>query len=283
MNLGDSIDYSIRGSWSGLLAGRERPVAEAAIFAVAQVANTGSVPFLGLAEDGQRYWVKYMGNAHGVDSLMAERVVEALARKLDSPMRRSVLVEVPDHLTHDSRLSGSGIQAGVAHGSLFLGSCQEKNVLDSVGHDGNSVRQPRFIALWELCFGEDEQWLYDRDNEDQVWSFDHGYWITGGEPEPLTARDLEITLRAWKPWEGSVRGMDPSAFLEVADRIESLAVTDFIDAIASVPVAWGVSDELLESLAWWLHHRRIHAAERMRTLANKAADLKPRSKKKRGE
>lgn len=283
MGVGEPVDYAVRESWLGLLAARARPMPEAAIFAIAQVASTGSVPFLGLAVNGGRYWVKCIGNPHGVDSLMAERVVEALARKLDAPMRPSVLVEVPEHLIHDPRLLGSGNQAGVAHGSLLLESSEVKNVLDCVGRDGNNVRQPRFIALWELCFGEDEQWLYDRDNEEQVWSFDHGYWITGGEPEPLTAMDLEVTLRSWKPWEGSVKGMHPGAFLEVADRLEGLAVTDFIDAVASVPVAWGVSDDLLESLAWWLHQRRMHVAARMRALANKASNLNPGSNKKRGE
>ena len=247
---------------------------------MAQVANTGSVPFLGLATNGNRYWVKYMGNAHGIDSLVAERVVEALAQKMDSPMRPSVLLEVPEPLTNDPRLRGSGVQAGVAHGSLFLDACQEKTVLDSVGRDGNSVRQPRFIALWELCYGEDGQWLYDRANEEQVWSYDHGYWITGGEPEPLTARDLELTAKSWKPWDGPVKGMDPEAFLEVADRIDALSVNDFIDVVASVPLAWGVSDDLLEAVAWWLHVRRNHAASRMRVLANAAAKLRPRSKTK---
>lgn len=283
MALGGSVDYSARADWAGLLVGVERPLAEAQIFAIAQVASTGSLPFLGLAVNGDRYWVKCLGNPHGVDSLIAERVVEALARKLDAPMRPSVLVEVPEHLTHDSRLIGSGNQAGIAHGSLLLDSCDVKNVLDSAKRDGNSFRQPRFIALWELCYGEDEQWLYDRDNEEQVWSFDHGYWITGGEPEPLTPRDLEVTLRKWKPWEGSVRGMDPVAFLDVAAQLEALAVADFIDVAASVPVAWGVSDDLLESLAWWLYGRRIHVAGRMRALANKAAELSPRSNTKRGE
>lgn len=280
MELGGSVDHSARADWAGLLAGVVRPVAEAQIFAIAQVASTGSLPFLGLAVNGDRYWVKCLGNPHGVDSLVAEHVVEALARKLDSPMRPSVLVGVPEHLMHDPRLVGSGNRAGIAHGSLLLDSCDVKNVLDSVNRDGNSVRQPRFIALWELCYGEDEQWLYDRENEEQVWSFDHGYWITGGEPEPLTPLDLEVTLTKWKPWEGSVRGMDPVAFLEVAARIEALTVADFIDVVASVPVAWGVSDDLLESLAWWLHGRRMHVVGRMRAFANQAAEVSPRSVKK---
>lgn len=280
MSLGESSDYSLRQSWNGLLEGCKRPSAKVQIFAVAQVADTGSVPFLGLAIDGDRYWVKYLGNAHGIDSLVAERVVEALARKLDAPMRPSVLVDVPEPLTHDPRLFGSGIRAGVAHGSLFLEACQEKTVLDSVSRDGNSGRQPRFIALWELCYGEDGQWLYDRANEEQVWSFDHGYWITGGEPVPLTVADLELTVGTWKPWVGSVRGMDQQAFIDVAERIEGLMVTDFVDVVASVPVAWGVPDRVLEALAWWLYARRTHVASRMRLLAKSAANARPKSKTK---
>nr|WP_152225496.1 HipA family kinase [Arthrobacter citreus] len=226
---------------------------------------------MGLATDGNSYWVKYLGNAHGIDSLIAERVVEALARKLSAPMRPSMLVEVPPSLLRHPELLSSGIQAGVAHGSLLLGTCQERTVLDSAARDGNAARQPRFIALWELCYGEDGQWLYDRSGEEQVWSFDHGYWITGGEPAPLTPADLEVTVNQKRPWYGSVRGMDPGAFLGVADDLALLSVTDFIDAVASVPVAWGVPDSLLETLAWWLHYRRKHVVTRMRALATEAA------------
>ncbi|NQD89424.1 hypothetical protein HP499_16690 [Paenarthrobacter sp. CM16] len=276
--MGEQIDYSIRLNWLGLLAARPRPESETDIFAIAGVANTGSVPFLGIAASGAHYWVKYMGNAHGLDSLIAERVVEALARKLDAPMRPSILVNVPEALTHDPRLVGSGIQAGVAHGSLILDNCLEKNVLDSVTRDGNRTRQPRFIALWELCYGEDEQWLYDRQNEEQVWSYDHGHWITGGEPEPLTAKDLELTVTSWKPWKGPLKGMDPGAFVEMFERIEALSVTDLIDVVASVPLAWGVPDELLESLAWWFYMRRTHAAARMRQLAKETSLANPKTK-----
>ncbi|WOC59866.1 HipA family kinase [Paenarthrobacter sp. AT5] len=280
MSMGEPVDHSIRLNWLGLLAGRPRPEAETTIFAIADVANTGSVPFLGIATDGGRYWVKYMGNAHGTDSLIAERVVEALARKLDAPMRPSVLVDVPEILTHDPRMVGSGIQAGVAHGSLFLDNCLEKNVLDSVTRDGNKTRQPRFIALWELCYGEDEQWLYDRQSDEQVWSYDHGYWITGGEPEPLTVKDLEVTVKSWEPWKGPLKGMDPAAFVDMLERIEALTVTDLIDVVASVPLAWGVPDELLESLAWWFYMRRTHAMARMRQLAKETSLANPKPKTK---
>lgn len=271
MGVGRQDDYLLQDSWSGVLSGHPRPFAETQIFAVARVADTGSVPFLGLAMDGNSYWVKYLGNAHGIDSLVAERVVEALARKLSAPMRPSMLVDVPPSLLHHPGLSTSGIQAGVAHGSLLLDTCQEKTVLDSAGRDGNAARQPRFIALWELCYGEDGQWLYDRSGEEQVWSFDHGYWITGGEPAPLTPADLLVTVNQKRPWYGPVRGMDPGAFLGVADDLESLSVADFIDVVASVPVAWGVPDSLLEALAWWLHFRRAHVVTRMRALATEAA------------
>lgn len=280
MSTAGATDYSVLESWIGQLSGLERPSAETQIFAVTQVANTGSVPFLGLAADGNRYWVKYMGNAHGVDSLVAERVVEALARKLSAPMRPSTLVDVPHSMTTDPRLLGTGIQAGVAHGSLLLEGSQEKTVLDWVGKDGNSARHPRFIALWELCFGEDGQWLYDRTHDDQMWSFDHGYWITGGEPAPLSLANLKVCVKTWRPWEGPVGGMDPSAFLDVAAELNALAVADFIDVVASVPIAWGVSDDVLEALAWWLHSRRRHAVARMQVLAVAAAKSRPRSRTK---
>lgn len=255
-----SIDYTRREAWAGLLSGQARPGPETSIFAVASVASSGSIPFLGVAQDGRRFWVKYPGNQHGLDSLVSERVVAAMADKIDAPMRESVLVDVPEWLTHDPRLSGSGIQAGVAHGSLLLDDCAEREVLDSVGRDGNNRRQPKFIALWELFLGEDGQWLYDHANDHQVWSFDHGFWTNGGEPGAMSESDYAQLVNRWSDWPRSVRGMDANTFLKVALRLEELTVADFIDVVASVPVAWGVPDSLLECLAWWLHTRRTHIA-----------------------
>ena len=264
--------YDQPEDWRGLLAGRPRPDAEASIFAIADVADSGSRPFLGLSTDGRQFWVKYQGNLHGVDALVSERVVASLAAKIGAPMRKSVLVDVPEPLVGDPRLVGSGIRAGVAHGSPLLDDCTEKEVLDSVAKDHNRFRQPRFIALWELFLGADGQWLYDHANDHQVWSFDHGFWTNGGEPSAMSGSDYQNLVHTWSDWPGSVRGMDSGTFLETAAQLEALSVFDLIDVVSGVPVAWRIPDENLECLAWWLHARKPHIADRMRALANQASN-----------
>lgn len=276
-----SADFTRRETWLGLLSTHSRPVAETSVSFIAQVSDSGSRPFLGITGDGRRFWVKYLGNQHGIDSLVSERVVAAMARKIDAPMRASVLVDVPEWLTSDGRLIGSGVQPGPAHGSEFLDNCIEKTVLDSVSRDGNRYRQPKFIALWELFLGVDEQWLYDHANDHQVWSFDHGCWTNGGEPQEMTAGDYERLLNTWGGWDGSVKGMDSQSFIDASDRLVALTVADFIDVVASVPVPWGIPDGLLECLAWWLHVRRFHVAERMRALAAQASSADKTRKRAR--
>jgi len=278
------VDYSLRGHWAGLLTGVSRPTARVTMVAVVGVTrqDTATNPFLGLGSDGQRYWVKYLGNPDGPDSLVSERVVEALSRKLNAPMRPSILVDVPVELTKDSRLAVREVQPGVGHGSLLLEPSIEKEVLDDVKRDGNNERQPRFIALWELCAGKDGQWLYDGSNDSQVWSFDHGWWINGGEAAPMTVSALDATVNHWEAWDGPVGGMSPDSFLKVADDLDALTVSDFIDVVSSVPVEWGIQDDYLEALAWWLHTRKSQTARRMRALANTSSNAKKTSNRQGG-
>lgn len=270
--MGAGTDYSERKNWRGLLAGQCRPEPEISIIAVFDVAHSsGCRPFLGLGSDGRSYWVKHRDNDHGVQSLIVERVVAAVGHLLDGPMRPAVLVTIPPAVAADPLLKGYGVSSGTAHGSEHLDDCIEKDVLANTRDDGNSVRQPKFIALWELFAGEDPQWLYSREADNQVWSFDHGFWVSGGEMGDWGGDQLERTVHVWSPWEGDVKNMDSRTFLKLADEIMSLSVENLVAAVATVPVSWGIPDYDLESMAWWLYSRRRHVSDRMRVLGLSAA------------
>ena len=270
--MGDSIDYSLRQQWLGLLSGYDRPEPEISIVAAFKVAeDSGCKPFLGLGSDGQTYWVKHRANDHGVQSLMVERVVAAVGQLLDAPLRPVKLVVIPEDIARDQMLARVGVVPGSAHGSEELADAIEKLELTNVLDDGNRYRHPRFIALWELFAGEDPQWLYSRENDYQVWSFDHGFWVSGGEMADWGGGELERIVDLWSPWVGDVKHMDPDAFIQVAEDVANLGVEDLLAAVATVPVSWGIPDEDLESLAWWIHMRRRHIADRMRALASSAS------------
>ncbi|MCO4276098.1 hypothetical protein NG701_16985 [Pseudarthrobacter sp. HLT3-5] len=270
--MGDSTDYSKRENWRGLLGGYDRPEPEVAILAVFDVAHSsGCKPFLGLGSDGQSYWVKHRNNDHGVQSLMVERVVAAVGQLLDAPIRPAVLVTIPEAVANDPMLRGYGVASGAAHGSEHLEDCIEKDELTHTRDDGNNVRQPKFIALWELFAGDDPQWLYSREADNQVWSFDHGFWVSGGEMGDWGGDELERTVHIWSPWLGDLKHMDSATFLRLANEIATLSVEDLVASVATVPVSWGIPDYDLESMAWWIHSRRRHIGDRMKALSLSAA------------
>jgi hypothetical protein len=194
---------------------------------------------------------------------------------LEAPLCPVELVSIPEAIAADPLLSGMGVASGTAHASEAVDDAIEKMELVHTRDDGNRHRQPRFIALWELFAGEDPQWLYSRQDDYQVWSFDHGFWVSGGEMGDWGGDELERTVEFWSPWNGDVRHMDPATFLVVAESVASLSVEDLLAAVATVPVSWGIPDHDLESLAWWLYSRRRHISDRMKALSG-VASLKGR-------
>ncbi|OMH30667.1 hypothetical protein BGP79_11960 [Tersicoccus sp. Bi-70] len=256
--------------WSGVLAGFSRPTADLDVWTVWQVAESGSQAFLADADDGNRYWVKHRDSPHGSYSLAVERIVAAVATVVDAPMRPIALVNVPEELWSVEPLKMLGIREGVAHASANLARNIEGEVLEHIPMDGNSGRAPRLMAMWDWFFGEDEQWLYALDEHNQVWSFDHGLWVIGGA-ERWDAGSLLHTVDLPSPLDRPVRGMDPRAFLDVAQRIEQIDPVTLQHCVADVPVEWEIPNEDLEALGWWLYVRRRKVADRMRARAAEAS------------
>ncbi|MEG9247761.1 HipA family kinase [Arthrobacter sp. Soc17.1.1.1] len=245
-----------------LLGSHTRGRATTTLVAPIQTSDAGSRPFLALAEDDNTYWVKPLGNPHGLTSLIAEQVVAHIGFLIGAPVRPVTLVDIPQTMDGWPYGEGLRVRPGVAHASLHLESHPlERDVLEYVKRDHNAERQPRFIALWEWCAGEDEQWLYDLGADHEVWSFDHGYWLGGGGL--WTPSDLQRQVGLANSWTGPVRGMSAPAFVEVASRIRDLRVDDIAAAVASVPIEWGVSEEDLGHIVEWLDARRPALFDRL--------------------
>lgn len=265
------VDWRSRDAWIGLLASRPRPEPDGFVVAAFQVADSGCKPFLGLAADGKQYWIKHVGNAHGIQSLVIERVVAAVGEMILAPVRPVALLEILPTMALDEMLRGAAVLPGLAHASLHLDDAIEKEELTNTKDDGNRYRQPRFVALWELFAGEDPQWLYCKEDDFSVWTFDHGFWVTGGELGDWSGDDLAGMASVTSPWEHSVAAMDAATFHDVADSLESLTVDDLLGAVATVPIVWGVPDRDLETLAWWVYCRRQQTAQSMRVLSKSAS------------
>lgn len=230
--------------------------------------SSGAGAFLALADDGNQYWVKVPGNPQGSQVLVNEVIVGELGRVLDAPVRRRVLVVVPPELTNWASFPIASSEVPlIAHGSLHLPNAVDADELRYTRRGSNAQRQAAMVGLWDLCVGEDPQWLYETSAADALWSYDHGLWFTTGEGDwnEAVLRSL-IDVTATLPDEP--RALDEVRLRSVAEAIVALSPDELLSVMSAVPVEWGTDDRDLECMAWFLYRRRGPVADRLRRRAN---------------
>lgn len=255
-------------AWSGRLLGRVAPGASTSVRAPRERArSSGAGAFLALASDGNQYWVKVPGNPQGNQVLVNEVIVGELGLMLGAPVRPRVLIAIPPEVTQweefPVRASGNTL---LGHASLHVGSAVDDDDLRYTKRDDNARRQAAIIGLWDLCIGEDPQWLYETAAAYSMWSYDHGLWFTTGEGDWDSG-----VLEGLVDLDGTPRqipgGLDRERLLQMADAIESLTPEALLYVVSAVPVEWGTSDRDLAAMAWFLYRRRGGVAARLRIRA----------------
>lgn len=232
--------------------------------AVVQGTESGAAAFLGLASDGNRYWVKAQNNPQGARSLVPERIVTHIGLAIGAPVRPIALIEIPPALDH-IYAPGYRLRPGVAHGSLDVG--QSKVVDDWAGisgRDGNRTRVAYLAALWDLCLGNDPQWLAEFAADAAVWSYDHGFWFAGEVDWNIESmRRVGVT-----PWVAPSIDMASCEALEAAaTAVESMTLDDLTRIALDVPPEWGASQDELSAVAGILFERARGVADRLRETA----------------
>ncbi|MFI8565688.1 hypothetical protein ACIGGF_03895 [Rhodococcus sp. NPDC078407] len=225
--------------------------------------ESGTRAFRGLAASGKTYWIKVPFQDQGPRILATEQIVTALGHLIEAPVRDTALMDISDDWS--GQLSGSGLtlRACVAHASLELNDAEERRDQTYLRDDDNARRWPKWAALWDWCFGSDEQWLYEHgDANRSMWSFDHNMWI-----HDARNWDADSCLRShdvpWR-WRGSWDQFDKSAILDTADRLEAVTRADLVGACYALPLEWGVPKPDIDALIDMLDYRRAGVSARLR-------------------
>lgn len=260
--------------WVGGLRGYSRPSPTLTLRApLKRAKSSGAGAFLGIASDSRRYWLKVPGNPQGNQVLANEVIAEELGRRLGAPVRERQLVRVSSDIANGWKdfPVRNITESLIAHASLSVESAIDDDALRYTKRGDNPRRQARLLGLWDLCLGDDEQWLYDTSSAFAIWSYDHGFWFTTGQGDWDSAI-LERLVDLDGSWSGPPRGLDPGELLRMADELAQLEPKDFLSVVSAVPVEWGVADRDLEGMAWFLHRRREAVGTRLRAMA---ARLRP--------
>ncbi|MCD5351493.1 HipA family kinase [Kineosporia mesophila] len=227
--------------------------------------RTGSGAFRGLTNDNQRWWIKPLNNTQDPRVTVTELIVSRAARLIGAPVCEASVIEIPEDLADEEFLPGVGLIPGLAFGSRHVDDVLEERALTHRREDDNRTRHAGVYALYDWCWGSDDQWLYQTSDDNRLFSHDHGQYLPGGPY--WTVRRLEEEVNTPHVQACDPRGVDPSALRACAQRLDGLSGSDLGEVLAGIPSEWPVSDAELAAVGWFLERRAPAVSLRLQKMA----------------
>lgn len=259
-----------RSEWKGLVDGRSDPQAPLVVeLPLAPSPAGGSGTFLAEASDSRRWWVKPQNNLQGPQVIVTEYVVASAGRLLGAPVCEVAIVEVPEEIVGWEFRPGAHLEAGLAHASLAVDNVQEARTLEYRDRNENVRRHAGVFALYDWCWGGDDQWLYCEAEDRKVYSHDHGWYLPETGPDWSEATLLAHVNEPHLP-RYARPGLDPTELRDLANRLSAPLRQRLVDMLITVPTSWPVADSDLEALGFFLERRAPTVAERLITMTGES-------------
>lgn len=255
-----------RDEWQGLMSSRTEPVDPIVIeMPLAPSAAGGSGSFLADASDGRRWWVKPLNNLQGPKVVVTEYVVGAAGAILGTPVCEVAIAQIPEEIAGWEFRPGATLEPGLAHASLAVDDALEGRALDHRDRDDNRRRHAGVLALYDWCWGGDDQWLYCETDDRKLYSHDHGWYLPENGPDWSEA-SLVARVDESHPATHPAAGLDDAEVARLADQLDSPLRAPLTDLLRSVPPSWPAFDVELEALGFFLERRAPAVAGRLRSL-----------------
>ncbi|MEU8037342.1 HipA family kinase [Streptosporangium sp. NPDC049078] len=260
--------------WAGLVGSRDDSFNDLIMtMPLTPGGNTFASPFLAVASDDRRYWVKCVDACedHTKMSVAIEYVVSGVGRLIGAPVCNGSLIRIPEEFV-GWPVGRGHLEAGLAHASLAIPNAIERRpVLASRSRDDNQRRQVAVYALWDWCFGCDPQWLYDLENDESIYSHDHGLYFPANDGQWKKPYLIQCADEPNELPDAS-DGLSEEAVEQVAAALEKINRDALVNVLRGVPASWPVSDDDLEALGWFLEYRAPAVADRVRALMGREAE-----------
>lgn len=250
--------------WRGLLGSRSEGDVTLQVNQPLQRDDKGSSgAFLARASDGQRWWVKPQNNLQGPKVIVTEYLVGSLGALIGAPTCEVAIIRIPEEIAGWEFRAPATLEVGLAHASRHV---QDTDLVHSLEHrqqDDNSRRHAGVFALYDWCWGSDDQWLYCHTEDHKLYSHDHGMYLPGG---PNWSEDTLTSNQVDDPHvpNYSKSGLDPTAISDIAAQLQDIDKEKLLPILRSVPTAWTATDADLEALGFFLERRAPAVAERLR-------------------
>lgn len=166
-------------TWLGVVARSRRDPTAPVVIEVPIMASPrgGSGTFLAADNDGDQWWVKPLNNRQGERVTVTEAVVASVGTLIEAPVCESTVVYLPPDIEGWEFRPGSAIESGYAHASRSIANAFEDRSLLYRDRDDNARRHVGVFALYDWCWGGDDQWLYAEPTDRQLFSHDHGWYL----------------------------------------------------------------------------------------------------------
>lgn len=260
-----------RADWAGLITGTRADPKDGVVIEVPLVPSTagGSGAFLALGSDRRRWWVKPVNNLQGGKVIVTEYVVGRAGALIGAPVCEVAVVRIPPDIAGWEFRPGARLEPGFAHGSLAVEDAHEVRALEYRDRDDNGRRHAGVVALYDWCWGGDDQWLYCETDDRKLYSHDHGWYLPEIGPEWSEAT-LMARVEEPRQMGGPASGLAVAEVSQLATTLQSLTRPQLAEFLGRVPVTWPASDSELEALGYFLERRASAVAGRMRELMDGA-------------
>jgi hypothetical protein len=234
------------------------------VLPLAQHHGGGSGSFRAVASDNRRWFVKPPNQLQGGHVLVSEYVVASVGQLLGGAATcESSIIEIPPAVAGWEFRPGLPLVPGFGHASLEVETAQEvRGAPSRPGEDDNRRRQAGLAAVYDLCWGADEQYLHAVSDDWKIYSHDHGHYFPGG-PQ-WTQDSLRASVTDPHTLGITTVGADADALEAFAVAVESLQRESLVEVLNGVPASWAVLDEALATLGWFIEERRVGVAQRLR-------------------
>lgn len=225
----------------------------------------GSGAFLGLGGDERKWWIKPLNNPQSQRVPINEQIVGRAAALIGAPACGVALIEVTPDVAGWNYHDQLTLELGIAHGSAAVTDGLEQRTLTSGTEDDNRRRHAGIFALWDWCWGGDEQFLYATTDDNRIYSHDHGHFFPGGPnwTVDLLTQSVDVPMPLPRP----ATDLDVSTLHTLADRLDQIPRSGLQEVLGNIPRAWPISDEELETMGYFLEYRAAGVAVRLRQLA----------------
>ena len=253
--------------WLTQVTGRVDPGSDCLqlVMPLAQGTKGGSGSFPARCSDGQRWFVKPLNNCQGTPRVVInDFLVGRLGVLIGAPVCTVNVVWIgPDHVGWEFR-PGHHLELGFACASREIPGVHEGGQLDHRQRDDNARRHVGIFALYDWCWGNDPQWLFDGADDEKTHSHDHGHYFPSGPS--WTRADLVASAAVPHPLGHPTNGLVKAEVERVADRLEQISQAEIGAILRLLPSSWPVTDEELAGIGSFLAERAPAVSTRIRVL-----------------